>query len=213
MSGQDDPYESQAESYDNSSVEYEWYGPQVLFGLMYRHVKPGQTLLDLGIGTGLGSLPFHRAGLTISGMDSSSSMLDQCRKKDLDFRLSEHNLSKIPWPYEDRSFDHVISTGVFHFVGDLRDIFAEVGRVVKAGGTFGFDVDEYTPDTAGDYERASHGVYTKHDAEYDVRLFRHSAKYLFDVFKDTGFEMIHDLEFQVSRERRQFFRSFVLKRP
>jgi len=212
MSKQDDPYKAHAETYDRSSVEYDWYGPQVLFGLMYRYVEPGQTLLDLGIGTGLGSLPFHKAGLKISGMDSSSSMLDQCRKKCLDFQLTHHNLKNIPWPYDDHSFDHVISTGVSHFVGDLRDIFFEVGRVIKVGGMFGLDIDEYNPDTSGDYERASHGVYTKYDTEYDVRLFRHSTRYLFDVFKDTGFEMIHDLEFPVSRERRQFFRSFVLRR-
>ncbi|MCP4684539.1 MAG: class I SAM-dependent methyltransferase, partial [bacterium] len=194
MPGQNDPYKSQAETYDSNSVEYEWYGPQVLFGLMYRHIKPEQSLLDLGIGTGLGSLPFHKAGLVISGMDSSQAMLDQCRKKALGFQLTWHDLETTPWPFEDQSFDHVISTGVFHFVGDLRGIFSEVGRVIKGGGTFGFDVDEYTPDTAGEYERASHGVYTRYDEAYDVRLFRHSGKYLFEVFKETGFEMMHDLE-------------------
>jgi len=77
--------EQYADVYDEKSVESGWYGPAVLFGLMYAHVHPGQALLDLGIGTGLGSELFHKAGLRITGIDESVSMLAQCKRKKLPF--------------------------------------------------------------------------------------------------------------------------------
>jgi predicted TPR repeat methyltransferase len=212
MSSNNDPCDSYAERYDRQRVEYAWYGSEVLFGLMYRYLKSGEALLDLGIGTGSGTVLFQKAGLTISGLDNSPSMLEQCRKKNLGFHLTEHNLMDTPWPYGDRSFHHVFSTGVFHFIGDLRSIFVEVARVIRQGGTFGFDIYEYTPETAGEYERASSGVYTHYDTEYSVRLFRHSMKYLRDIVENTGFELLHDCEFLAWRERRQYFCSLVVRR-
>jgi len=214
MSDMKDPYESYAATYDCESRKYAWYGPHVLFGLMFPCVKTGQKLLDLGIGTGLGSMLFHKAGLIVSGMDSSPAMLAECRRKNLGFCLTEHDLTDIPWPFESGSFDHVVATGVFHFVGDLRGVFAEAARVLRTGGSFGFDIDEYSPDTPADYERFMDGVYTRYDVEYKVKLFRHSIEYVSDQTEIAGFELRHDVEFLVSRERRQYFRSIVLsKRP
>ena len=70
-----------AARYDQQYAEHGCHGHEVLFGLMYEFIKPNETLLDIGIGTGISSFLFHRAGLQISGLDFSKEMLDVCESK------------------------------------------------------------------------------------------------------------------------------------
>ena len=81
-----------------------------------RGVSGRQTVLDIGIGTGLGSEPFFRAGLRITGMDVSDTMLAVYRKKGFAERLVCHDLTHFPYLSLTVAFDHVISTGVFPFL-------------------------------------------------------------------------------------------------
>jgi ubiquinone/menaquinone biosynthesis C-methylase UbiE len=61
-----------ASDYDESARSMHWHGPEVLFGLMYEYLKKGQSLLDVGIGTGLSARFFYQAGLQIYGVDGSA---------------------------------------------------------------------------------------------------------------------------------------------
>lgn len=131
-------YRKMAETYDKAAIAIEWKGPSLVFGLMSGFIRPDQTVLDIGIGTGLGSEPFFRAGLCIYGMDISSSMLEVCQEKEIDARLVLHDLIQFPYPFGDGSIDHAISTGVFHFFPDLDMIFHEVARILPEGGMFAF---------------------------------------------------------------------------
>lgn len=70
-----------ASIYDSKVKEYNSYGHEVLFGMCYEYIKPGDSLLDLGIGTGLSSVLFAKAGLNITGLEESLEMLKECRKK------------------------------------------------------------------------------------------------------------------------------------
>jgi len=65
-----------ARDYDRKAEQYDWRGPEVAFGLSYAFVSPGQSLLDIGIGTGLSSILFHKARLGVHGMDLSAEMLE-----------------------------------------------------------------------------------------------------------------------------------------
>jgi len=56
-------------TYDKQVKEQDCFISDLLFGLSYEFLKPGQVLLDAGIGTGISSLPFAKAGLVIHGMD------------------------------------------------------------------------------------------------------------------------------------------------
>ncbi len=42
--------------YDQEAKATGWLGPEITFGLTYTYVNAGDRLLDLGIGTGLGSV-------------------------------------------------------------------------------------------------------------------------------------------------------------
>lgn len=72
---------SVASDYDRKAEEYDWRGPEVAFGLSYAFVSPGESVLDIGIGTGLSSVLFHKAGLRVYGMDVSPQMLEACSGK------------------------------------------------------------------------------------------------------------------------------------
>jgi len=144
--GGDNVYRELAETYDEAAVAIGWKGPLLVFGLMSGCIRPGQTVLDIGIGTGLGSEPFFRAGLRITGMDVSDTMLAVCRKKGIAEHLVCHDLTHFPYPFADGSFDHVISTGVFHFFPDLDLIFHEVARILPDGGGFAFVTGNRSPE-------------------------------------------------------------------
>lgn len=207
-----DPYQKWADEYDDQSHKYQWHGPAILFGMMFPRLSAGETLLDLGIGTGLGALSFHRTGLKIVGIDSSPSMIERCRSRGLEWTIYQHDLTQTPWPLESGSIDHVVTAGVTHFIRDLRSVFDEVSRVLKPGGLFGFDYNEFNRETAQDYVCLENGIYHSYDAEYAQDLYRHSEGYVLAIMSETGFEMIHNTEFLVSREPKRFFRAVVAER-
>lgn len=42
-----------AAAYDDAAEAVGWFGPEVALGLAYKYVGPGQSILGIGIGTGL----------------------------------------------------------------------------------------------------------------------------------------------------------------
>jgi ABC-type dipeptide/oligopeptide/nickel transport system ATPase component len=101
-------HDEHAFGYDREARETGWFGPEVLFGLCFEYVRPHERLLDIGIGTGLGSMLFARAGLEVFGIDGSAEMLEICRSKDFAEDLREFDLRGMPLPYSDGSFDDAI---------------------------------------------------------------------------------------------------------
>ena len=75
MSDQATLHDAYAADYDAQVSAYDCYLAEALFGLCYDFVQPGQSLLDLGIGSGLSAAPFARAGLRVAGMDFAPAML------------------------------------------------------------------------------------------------------------------------------------------
>lgn len=131
-------HDAYAAEYDQQVQAYGCYVADVLFGLCYEYVQPGQRLLDAGVGSGLSAQLFAKAGLAIHGMDFSPAMLAACRAKGMAMDLKLHDLQQAPWPYRANGFDHVICCGVLHFIASLEAIFGEAARVLAPGGVFAF---------------------------------------------------------------------------
>ncbi len=131
-------HDAYAADYDNQVRVYDCYLADALFGMSYEYVHPGDSLLDVGIGSGLSSILFAKAGLSVYGMDFSPVMLDLCRAKGFAKELKQHNIQEAPWPYPAEAFDHVMCCGVMHFLSDLEPVFNETRRVIRAGGIFAF---------------------------------------------------------------------------
>jgi predicted TPR repeat methyltransferase len=183
-------------AYDKEAVATGWYGPEVAFGLIYAHVHPGQSMLDIGIGTGLGTVLFRKAGLKVHGMDISPKMLDVCRSKGIT-SLRLHDLSKPPYPYDSESMDHAVCTGVFNFFSDLSPVFQEASRIIRNGGLFVFVVGDRSEKEAHAIEVG--GEHTK--SEKTVTMFLHSEKQIAELLARYGFEPLRDLSFTVFMDR------------
>ena len=133
-------HDESAADYDRQARECGYHGHELLFGMCYEFIKPGDKLLDVGIGTGLSSVLFAKAGVEIHGLDGSEAMLNICRKKNIAHDLKLFNLDELPLPYSDATFDHVICVGVFHFFPIIEPIVSEVPRIMKKDGIFAFTV-------------------------------------------------------------------------
>ena len=106
-------HDDEAAQYDQQVQQYEYHVNDVLFGMSFEYIKANDRLLDIGIGTGLASLPFAKAGLEIFGFDGSTEMLKICESKSFAKELKTFDLRDTPFPYSEGYFNHVISSGVW----------------------------------------------------------------------------------------------------
>lgn len=186
-----------AGDYDDQVKEYKSYGHNALFGLCYEYVKPGDSLLDLGIGTGLSSVLFARAGLNVTGLDGSPEMLKECEKKGFARELREYNIQDVPFPYADESFSHVICCGVFHFFGDLSPMIGDAVRLLKPGGIFAFTVALLTEKEAGTGEEKI-PEHVELPSPWGISVFKHSDRHIFQVTEKPGLEIQKELRVLVN---------------
>jgi SAM-dependent methyltransferase len=100
---------------------------------------PGDRVLDLGTGNGLGLVPAAhaaQAGLVV-GVDSSPAMLRAAQR-----RAAKANVSNVALVQADvarlgfaaRSFDVVMASSVFQFVGYAPEVLVEWRRILRPGG-------------------------------------------------------------------------------
>ena len=182
-----------ASEYDKAVSEYESYGAEILFGLSYEFVKPREHLIDIGIGTGLSSVPFAKAGLNVAGIDGSAAMLEICRAKGIATALELHDLQATPWPYSDLAYDHAIACGLLHFFGNLSFVFAEIGRLLKTNGVFAFTFLTQTQN-----EAVSSGGSDFHElSRSGVSIFAHSQEYITSLLNMSGFKTVKRVKYAV----------------
>jgi len=195
-----------ASEYDQLARKYQWFGPEILFGLCYEFVKPGDSLLDIGIGTGLCSSLFFRLSLEIYGMDSSEEMLAICREKGITRELKNWDLLNIPLPYSDAQFDQIISGGVFHFFEDLQPIFNEICRILKPNGIFAFTTKTISKEMPID----SYATFY----ENRVPIFSHGDYYIQQLLNENGFQALKELKFFVLNEDEEemLFKIYVVQK-
>jgi predicted TPR repeat methyltransferase len=188
-----------AAQYESQAVEIDWHGHEILFGLMYEFIKPDETLLDIGIGTGLGSLLFHKAGLRVSGFDNSAEMLEGCKSKGFSGETIEHDLRDVPFPYETDSFDHITSLAVLNFFADLEPVIGEAARIIKPQGIFGFTVEGKRPGQESRYTMRVDGGPDQDEELFEITMYRHSDEHVRALLESAGFFVLKDFEFLADR--------------
>ena len=102
--------------------------------------SPGQRVLDLGCGTGTLAIQVkeREPGAEVVGLDADPEMLAQARAKayraGVEIRLDEGMSDELP--FEDGSFDRVLSTLFFHHLDPMpkRRTAHEIARVLRKGG-------------------------------------------------------------------------------
>lgn len=113
-----------------------FFFPRIKHAIETMHIKPGDRILDVGVGTGL-SLPLFPKHCCVTGIDLSAGMLKEAKKKveaeGLDhITLIEMDATHLA--FDDDTFDHVISTHVISVVPDPVKVIAEMKRVCKKEG-------------------------------------------------------------------------------
>lgn len=110
--------------------------------------KPSQRALDVATGGGHVALALARTGADVSACDLTPEMLDAARDLLLangcsaSFAVAEAS----SLPYEDETFDIVTCRIAAHHFPDAQAFFAEVARVLKPGGHFGFQDQTLPPE-------------------------------------------------------------------
>ena len=104
-------------------------------------VKPNETVLDVGTGTGVVAITAARAGASVTGLDLTPALLDVARDNAQVARLAavqwiEGDAEKLPFP--DGQFDVVLSQFGHMFAPRPDVAVAEMRRVLKPGGRLAF---------------------------------------------------------------------------
>jgi ubiquinone/menaquinone biosynthesis C-methylase UbiE len=130
--------------------------------LRLARIRPGETVLDVGCGTGTLAIAAARhAGSAgrVFGIDASRNMLARARRKakkarqPVDFREAPAQ----QLPFEDGSFDLVTSTVMLHHLPAKAraEAISEIARVLKPGGR-AFVADFATPSSSRQHGFLAH---------------------------------------------------------
>ncbi len=99
-------------------------------------VQDGETVLDVGCGTGSLTLAMAaRAAVAATGIDLSEAYVAFASGRSDDRRIAFDTGDACALPYPDGAFDRVASMLVLNFVPDAAAAAAEMVRVARPGGT------------------------------------------------------------------------------
>ncbi|MHC4905085.1 MAG: class I SAM-dependent methyltransferase [Planctomycetota bacterium] len=99
-------------------------------------VDNGKTALELGCGSGQLASFFYKKGVSIIASDISETAIDHARKLYPDVMFQTHSAEELP--YEDGSFDIVMSFDVLEHLPNVDQHLREVRRVLKPDGYYLF---------------------------------------------------------------------------
>lgn len=110
--------------------------PGALEFLERLRIEPGTRMLDVACGAGQIAIPAARAGARVTGIDIASNLVEQARTRasaeHVDVRFDEGDAEMLP--YENASFDLVVSLIGVMFAPRPECVAAELLRVCRSGG-------------------------------------------------------------------------------
>jgi trans-aconitate methyltransferase len=95
--------------------------------------RKGESILDLGCGTGELANKLSQMGVTVSGIDKSENMILQAQKKYPNLNFSVQDAIKLNYSNE---FDAVFSNATLHWVKNAKQALFCIFTSLKDGGRF-----------------------------------------------------------------------------
>ena len=201
-------FDSYAEKFDSSLVDQLDYKTPAILSKQLRSFipkeKPFWDILDLGCGTGLAGVELVDLAKTLVGVDLSEKMLALAKHRNIYHRLVKDEIQNALLVEQKSSFDVVVSSDVFVYIGDLAATFSCVYDVLRHGGFFAYSTEGLFP------------VNTEKATELpDYRLnittrYSHALKYLNDLAKSNNY-IVRDVKLErVRMERGQPVMGYVV---
>jgi phosphatidylethanolamine/phosphatidyl-N-methylethanolamine N-methyltransferase len=113
-----------------------WFYPRQQHVIQSLNIRPGQRVLDVGVGTGF-SLTLYPRQARVVGVDLSGDMLREAQKRVAQEQLDHVTLMEMDaghLAFPDNAFDFVIAAFVMSVVPDPIRVIAEIKRVSKPTG-------------------------------------------------------------------------------
>lgn len=184
-----DSYDRRSQTYDDS----DWH-VQICHRLLeYSQVRSGQTVLD--IGTGTGHLAISAAQIVgdqgrVIGIDISARMLEQAQSKadalglhHVEFQLADAEALNYPIDH----FDHILCANTFPWIENKEATLRLWHQLLKPGGRIGV----HTPaDTSYIGAVVLRRVLAKYDISLEASNRIGSVEQCQNLFVNTGFEAV-----------------------
>lgn len=120
---------------------------------------PKGRVFDLGCGTGLAGEAMRGRAAWLEGVDLSSAMVEQARRKGVYDRLEVGDAVAALTGAKDR-FDIIVAADVMGYLGNLAPLLAAARRALTPGGRFAFSAQRAAGDgfVLGSDHRYSHSI-------------------------------------------------------
>ena len=136
-------FDQYAPRFDRALADLSYAAPALLRDAVAKHGGRFGTMLDLGCGTGLAGAAFRSHVDWLVGVDLSSKMIEEARRKGLYDELTVGDIAPFLRQQPEHGAHLVIAADVFAYIADIADVCAGVARVLAPGGLFGFTVETH----------------------------------------------------------------------
>ena len=99
-----------------------------------KYLTKGSSILDIGCGDGYGSLKLHQSGFEVTGMDISSEMIVQAKRRLEKESISFSQGDVADLPFDHQFFDGMMAINVLEWTETPANAIKELIRVVKKDG-------------------------------------------------------------------------------
>ncbi|MFO1390843.1 MAG: tetratricopeptide repeat protein [Agitococcus sp.] len=178
-------FDHYAQNFDSHLTQVLDYNvPQKLVAMIQSYsnfINKKLDVLDLGCGTGLFGQYIAPFAQHIVGVDLSANMLEKAMQHQVYQSLVQKDLLVMMKEETSATYDLIVATDVFIYVGDLEAVFAEARRLLRGQGIFAFSTEALSVDGADD--------------SVDFRLndagrYEHSWTYLTKLAKKSGLDLL-----------------------
>ena len=153
-------------------------------------IHAGDEVLDVACGTGNASIRAAAAGAKVTGLDLTPELFDGARRRaakaGVELELVEGDAEDLP--FEDESFDVVLSTFGCMFAPDHRRAAEEIARVLRPGGRIA--IAAWTPDgSIGDFFKTLSVFGPPPPPDFQPPILWGTREHVEELFAGTGVEV------------------------